>query len=189
MRGLLAGTAVLVHLLLAGCVQPKTLPVLGRIPEFQLTSQSGQPFDSRSLDGHVWVADFIYSTCTGPCPTMSSDMRRLQASTAEMPGVKLVSFTVDPAHDTPQVLADYAKHFKAEPGRWFFLTGDQSRLSDLGLNGFHLNTVDGSLLSWWRLLRLLGFRLTMPSESANSTAWPHKSRTRSGPTGAQFPHR
>ena len=65
-------------LLVSGCVKPgaKPLPVLGQVPQFQLTSQADQPFDSRTLDGHIWVADFIYTTCDGPCPMMSHQMRR-----------------------------------------------------------------------------------------------------------------
>jgi protein SCO1 len=130
---------------MAGCGRPEPLPVLSTLPEFQLVDQAGQPFDSRSLDGHVWVANFVFTTCTGPCPMMSSQMRRVQNSTAGTPDVKLVSFTVDPAHDTPPVLAAYAKNFGCNPARWHFLTGDQARLDDLGRNGFKLNSVDGSL--------------------------------------------
>ncbi|MBZ5623035.1 MAG: SCO family protein [Acidobacteriia bacterium] len=130
---------------LSACIQPKPLAVMGQIPEFQLTAQTGQPFDSQSLTGHIWVADFIYTTCDGPCPMMSSQMHQLQTLTAEMSDVKLVSFTVDPAHDTPPVMAEYAKHFKPNPDRWSFLTGEQARLNDLALHGFKLNGVDGSM--------------------------------------------
>ena len=129
----------------SACVKPKELPVFGDIPEFQLTAQTGQLFDSKTLDGHVWVADFIYTTCTGPCPMMSTQMRQLQNSTAEIPEVMLVSITVDPAHDTPPVLAEYAGHFKQDRSRWFFLTGEQATLNDLGVHAFKLNSVDGSL--------------------------------------------
>lgn len=132
-------------LTMTACMQTKPLPELGQVAPFRLTDQAGQPFDSRSLAGHVWVADFIYTTCPGPCPMMSSQMRQVQMRTAAMPGVKLVSFTVDPAHDTPPVLAAYSRHFKAEAARWSFLTGDAAVLGDLGLNSFHLNAVDGSL--------------------------------------------
>jgi protein SCO1/2 len=132
--------------ILAACVQPKPIEVLGQLPQFQLTDQTGQVFDSaRMLAGHTWVADFIYTTCTGPCPMMSAQMRRIQEQTSEMPDVRLVSLTVDPAHDTPPVLSAYAKHFRQDPERWFFLTGDPKNLNDLGLNGFHLNGVDGSM--------------------------------------------
>jgi len=133
----------LAGLFLAACSGGTPLPVLGQIPQFQLTAQDGHTFDSRMLAGKVWVADFIYTSCPGPCPMMSSRMRQVQTATAGLPDVRLVSFTVDPARDTPPVLAEYSKHFLAQPGRWFFLTGAQDRLNDLGLNAFHLNAVDG----------------------------------------------
>lgn len=132
-------------LLFSGCTAYRPLPVLGEVPDFQLTAQTGQSIDRYSLMGHVWVADFIFTTCPGPCPMMSSRMREVQAATAATPDVHLVSFTVDPAHDTPDVLAAYAKHFLAQPERWHFLTGPQTTLNHLGLDGFHLNAVDGSL--------------------------------------------
>lgn len=143
-RGPGASVLAIVAVALAGCSR-NPLPVLGQIPEFQLISQDGQPFDSRGLAGKVWVADFIFTTCPGPCPMMSSRMRQIQTATSDLPDVRLVSLTVDPAHDTPPVLAEYSKHFLAQPGRWYFLTGEQARLNDLGLNAFHLNRVDGSL--------------------------------------------
>ncbi len=118
---------------------------MGQVPAFQLLSANGAAFDSNSLAGHVWVADFVYTTCDGPCPMMSAQMRQIQNSTAaEMPDVKFVSITVDPAHDTPPVLDAYSKHFKSDPARWFFLTGARDRLNDLGL-AFKLQSIDGSL--------------------------------------------
>ena len=153
-------------LLLAACIQPKPLPELGQVQPFHLRDQSGQPFDSQTLQGHVWVADFVYTTCNGPCPMMSSQMRRVEQQTAETPDVKLVSFTVDPDHDTPPVLAAYAKHFMAEPDRWSFLTGDKSGLTQVGLQSFHLNSVDGSTSHSTRFslvdrrMRIRGYYLT-----------------------------
>jgi protein SCO1/2 len=155
-----------ISVLLAGCAGPKPLPVLGQVPQFQLTAQTGQPFDSQSLDGHIWVANFIYTTCTGPCPMMSSQMRHVQSSTT--PDISLVSFTVDPQHDTPVVLAEYAKHFTADAARWHFLTGEPSRLSHLGLKAFKLNSVDGSLTHSTRFVlvdgarRIRGYYIEMP---------------------------
>ena len=140
------GVVLALALAMGACVKPKELPVMGDIPEFQLTAQTGQPFDSKVLDGRVWVADFIYTTCTGPCPMMTTHMRQLQNSTMETPDVLMVSFTVDPAHDTPPVLTEYARHFKQDPARWFFLTGDMAKLNDLGVHAFKLNSVDGSLI-------------------------------------------
>ena len=147
-------TAALI--LTAACSAPKPLPILGQVPPFQLTDQTGQSFDSQSLDGHIWVADFIYTNCPGPCPMMSSQMRRVQLSTT--PNISLVSFTVDPEHDTPPVLAAYAKHFTADPARWHFLTGEPRRLNDLGLHAFKLNSVDGSLIHSTRFVLVDGAR-------------------------------
>jgi protein SCO1/2 len=113
----------------------------GLVPEFQLTSQTGQPFDSKILNGRIWVVDFMFTTCPGPCPRMTSQMHEIQQAT----GVKLVSFTVDPARDTPQTLAAYAQTHHASPERWSFLTGPQETLNHLGLDVFKLTKVDGSL--------------------------------------------
>ncbi|MGA2115384.1 MAG: SCO family protein [Bryobacteraceae bacterium] len=127
--------------LLAACSHPAPLPILGAVPHFALVDQTGGAFDSARLNGRIWVADFMYTTCPGPCPMMSHQMRRI----AEASDVLLVSFTVDPETDTPPVLAAYAKHYPVPPGRWWFLTGARAAINDLGLNAFHLNTVDGSL--------------------------------------------
>ena len=131
-------------LFLAACSAPSHLEVMSQLQPFQLIDQAGRPFDSKALQGHVWVADFFFTTCPGPCPLMSKKLGDIQRQTANLPEVKIVSFTVDPANDTPPVLSGYAKHFKADPARWFFLTGDQAVLNDVGRNGFKLNPIDGS---------------------------------------------
>ena len=128
--------------LLAACSRPKDLPVMGQVPQFTLTAESGEAFDSKSLDGHVWVANFVFTHCTGPCPTMSRQMRQIQAQSQT---VRLVSFSVDPANDTPAALAAYASNFKPDHSRWRFLTGDQALLNEIALQAFKLNSVDGSL--------------------------------------------
>lgn len=142
MRTVLVGVA----LFLAACSRPAPLTVMGDVPPFNLIADTGQPFDSHVLDGHIWVADFIYTTCQGPCPMMSTTMRRLQDETAaEFPDVRFVSFSVDPAHDTPAALAEYAKRYKRDPNRWYFLTGEQAQLNEVALRSFKLNSVDGSM--------------------------------------------
>jgi cytochrome oxidase Cu insertion factor (SCO1/SenC/PrrC family) len=128
-------------LVLASCAK-KPLPVLGEVPAFQLTDQMGRTFSSRpALNGHVWVADFVFTNCEGPCPRMSSHMHSLQAKTD--PGVKLISFTVDPARDTPPVLAEYAKKFDCDSNRWLLLTGDVATLNKLDQDAFKLGSVNG----------------------------------------------
>ena len=115
------------------------------MPQFQLTAQTTSRSTARSLDGHIWVADFIYTTCDGPCPMMSHQMRGIQNSTAATPDVKLVSFTVDPAHDTPPVLAKYAKHFPGRSGTLVFSHRRDGAAQRSRREIFKLNNVDGSL--------------------------------------------
>ena len=143
-----------VWLLLAACSSPPPLPVYGHIPRFQLTDHHGQAFDSAQLRGKVWVADFIFTSCGGPCPRMSAHMRQVQRAAATLPEVRLISFTVDPATDTPPVLAAYARRYQAEPGRWYFLTGEQAALHHLGREAFKLHNVDGGLEHSTRLVLL-----------------------------------
>jgi protein SCO1/2 len=131
-------------LLLASCARPKPLEIFGTVPPFRLTAQDGSTFDSAALLGHVWVADFIFTNCEGPCPRMSGKMEALQR---ESPApLRLVSFTVDPARDTPPVLLKYAQQFHADTRRWIFLTGEQAELHRLGTTAFHLQAVDGTLV-------------------------------------------
>jgi cytochrome oxidase Cu insertion factor (SCO1/SenC/PrrC family) len=124
-------------------LRQRTVSSYGRVPAFELTNQDGQPFGSTQLLGKIWIADFIYTTCPGPCPMISSRMSELQKP-LEKTDVHLVSFTVDSVRDTPQVLRGYADKVQAEPGRWDFLTGPQSTIYDLSRNGFKLAISDGS---------------------------------------------
>jgi len=131
--------------MLAGCASHVKLPALGAVPGFTLTDQDGSSFSSEAtLAGRVWVADFFFTTCPGPCPRMSSQMHQVQTALAAQ-GVRMVSMTVDPEHDTPPVLTEYAKHFDAQPDVWFFLTGPREALNHLDKDVFKLGEVDGSL--------------------------------------------
>jgi protein SCO1 len=115
----------------------RPLNSLGKVPEFRLTNQNGQPFGSQELRGKIWMADFIYTTCPGPCPMISSRMSETQKPLRDT-DVKLVSFSVDPAHDTPAVLRGYAEKLSAQPGRWEFLTGNKTTIEQLSRDGFKL---------------------------------------------------
>jgi len=106
------------------------------VPPFALTERSGRTVTNHDLAGMIWIADFIYTTCPGPCPLVTANMAKLQDAVAHDPQVRLVSFTVDPQTDTPPVLAKYADQYGADPNRWWFLTGPQKPLYDLIQNGF-----------------------------------------------------
>jgi protein SCO1/2 len=131
-------------LALAGCTRREPLPVYGAIQPFTLTSHTGAAFDSRELEGKVWVADFIFTNCNGPCPRMSAQMRQIQDRLGARPDLRFVSFTVDPRRDTPEVLSAYARRHGAREG-WLFLTGPVEKLHDLCRNQFKLGNVDGAL--------------------------------------------
>ena len=106
------------------------------VPPFALTERSGKTITNHDLSGKIWVADFIYTTCPGPCPLITAGMVKLQDAVAHDPQVQLVTFTVDPETDTPAVLAKYADQFGADPNRWWFLTGPEKPLYDLIQTGF-----------------------------------------------------
>ena len=116
----------------------------GALPNFSLTERSGKPLTQADLLGKIWIADFIFTHCAGPCPLMSARMAKLQASLKELADVRLVSFTVDPVRDTPSVLAKYADNYGADPKKWFFLTGEASAIYSLSTNGFHLAAIEDS---------------------------------------------
>ena len=123
-------------------LRQRSIQNYGTVPIFQLTNQDGQPFGSAQLRGKIWIADFIYTTCPGPCPMISSRMSELQKPLANT-DVHLVSFTVDPGKDTPEVLRAYAQKLQAQPGRWDFLTGPQPIIYELSRDGFKLAVSDG----------------------------------------------
>ena len=131
---------------LTACIRrSNSLPVYSEVPAFDLVAQDGQAFHSPVLAGKIWVADFIYTTCPGPCPRMTSQMREVQDAIVKMPDVKLLSFTVDPERDTPPVLAEYAKTHGASSQHWYFLTGPVTTLQKLDRDVFKLGNLDASL--------------------------------------------
>jgi protein SCO1/2 len=132
-------------LILTACAPHREIPIIGQVPDFEMVSQDGKPFHSKSLAGHVWVADFIFTNCPGPCLRMSSKMHKVQSATEGEPEIRLLSFTIDPARDTPAVLAAFATRYQADPKRWTFLTGQQAALQILSRDTFKLGDVDGTM--------------------------------------------
>jgi protein SCO1 len=119
----------------------ESVPVLGQVPPFHLVERSGRPLTAEDLRGRPWVADFIFTRCGGACPALTARMAALRK---EAPGdVVLVSLTVDPAHDTPEVLRRYAERVGAGPG-WLFATGERDALYRLAIEGFKLGVEEVS---------------------------------------------
>ncbi len=109
------------------------------LPEFALEGHDGQPLSLETLRGRPFVADFIFTSCAGLCPAMTARMAQLQQRLP--PGVATLSFTVDPKHDTPEVLARYARDFGAGPS-WRFATGRREALYRLATEGFKLAAME-----------------------------------------------
>jgi len=120
----------------------EALEVYGEVPDFALTERSGRRITLADLRGKVWVVNFFYTECTDTCPLQSANMARFQADFAGEADLRLVSISVDPAHDTPEVLTEYAKRFAAHPSRWLFLTGPRDAIYRLAIEGFRLGVVD-----------------------------------------------
>ena len=142
--GIMLGTLLWLKLAPAphqlGWQQPlEGLNQFGPVPDFSLVERSGKRIAVGDLRGKIWVADFIYTTCKDTCPLQSAEMSKLQDEWSAKPELRFVSFSVDPDHDTPAVLSQYAKNFKADGDRWLFLTGDKKQLSHLIQDGFRLS--------------------------------------------------
>lgn len=115
------------------------LKLYGSVPDFSLTERNGDGIGLARLRGKIWIADFIYTTCTDTCPLQTAAMAKLQEEFAGKPDVQLVSFTVDPERDTPKVLSLYADKHQADTKRWYFITGRRDRIIRLIQEGFHLS--------------------------------------------------
>jgi protein SCO1 len=133
----------LVFALMAGvsCTKaPALLPKKFELPKFVLTERSGQPFDSSTMKGKIWVADFFFATCPGVCLDMSQRMSYIKNATRDLADVRLLSISTD-EKDTPAVLKEYADRLQAGD-RWFFVTGEKQRVFQLSAEGFKLALED-----------------------------------------------
>lgn len=108
------------------------------VPAFSLTERSGRTITQDDLRGKTCVVSFFFTNCAAGCARTQASMKRLQDDLARYPDVLLVSITVDPQNDTPEVLRKYAEHWKADPSRWLFLTGPEQEIYQLIRNGFFL---------------------------------------------------
>jgi len=117
------------------------MPVLGPVAGFTLTNQDGRATTLADLSNHVWIADIIFTRCTGSCPIMSKQMESLQDALPSASRAKLVTLTADPDFDTPPVLKKYGEHYGANSNRWTFLTGAKAEIAGLAGNSLKLSAV------------------------------------------------
>jgi protein SCO1 len=117
-------------------------PVLGTVPDFRLVDQTGALFGPERLSGRVWIADFVFTRCPDVCPRMTERLVGVQRALGER--ADLVSVSVDPAYDTPERLAAFARAHGADSPRWHFLTGDSEQVQEAVLRGFKIAFSRGS---------------------------------------------
>lgn len=107
------------------------------VQAFELVERSGRATGRDDLLGRPWVCGFIFTRCSGPCPKISGNMKKL-STLLEGVDARLVTISVDPEHDTPEVLAEYARQLGADERRWLFLTGTPQAVRDVSVKSFQL---------------------------------------------------
>ncbi len=129
--------------LLLACAQKESAKKLPRVCEvrpFLLWDANEEEFGLDRVKGKIWVADFIFTHCTYPCPIMTAGMKKLQDAFADQDDVQFVSVSVDPGRDSPEVLKTYARTHGAIDGKWHFATGSPQEIQKLQAEGMKLLT-------------------------------------------------
>ncbi len=128
--------------------QPKHLPVLGqpghRVDTFTFIDQQGKAITREDLAGKIYVVEYFFTTCESICPKMNENMAKVYAAFRGNDRVKIMSHTVDPEVDSPEVLKEYSLKFDADPNQWHFVTGDKQRLYEMAVNSYLLALAEDS---------------------------------------------
>jgi len=114
------------------------LLTIGPAPKFELTNQDNVKVSNSTYKGKVYVLEFFFTTCPSICPKMNLSMLEIEKTFFGNPNFGIVSITIDPNHDTPEVLKDHAKLLGVKSSNWNFLTGDKATIMDLSNKGFNL---------------------------------------------------
>jgi protein SCO1/2 len=139
----------LVALLAFSCSQEKKLPFLGpkqvnakgdtvyhQIPSFRFLNQDSVFVSEKDVEGKVYVADFFFTTCPTICPKMKTQMLRIYERYKDRDEVRIISHSIDPDFDTPNVLKDYATRLQMKAPKWNLLTGDKAAIYTLGQKSY-----------------------------------------------------
>jgi protein SCO1/2 len=117
---------------------------LGAVPKFELTNQDNKKITNETYKGKVFVLEFFFATCPSICPKMNANMLTLQNAFFGNPNFGIVSITIDPMHDTPEVLKEHAKVLGVKSSNWNFLTGDKEYIYNLSNKGFNIYVGENS---------------------------------------------
>ena len=119
-------------------VSKPDLEVIGKVMDFKFTDQHGQTITNKNYEGKVYVVEFFFTTCPTICPIMNTNMVKIQNEFFGNPNFGIASFTINPQHDTPQVLKEYASRYNITNPSWHLLTGDYNKIYNLANEGFNL---------------------------------------------------
>ena len=108
----------------------KSLYTVMKVPDFQLTDQNGQKISNEDMLGKVYLVEFFYSHCPTICPVMNSNMKYIMTE-INRPDFGIVSISIDPTHDTPEVLKNHARMIGATSQNWHFVSGDRDYIANL----------------------------------------------------------
>ncbi|GMQ24752.1 hypothetical protein Aoki45_14340 [Algoriphagus sp. oki45] len=114
------------------------------IPEFSFLNQNGESLGRAEMEGKITIVDFFFTSCPSICPLMSKEMERVNDMFRDEPKVQIMSISIDPEYDTPEILKEYAERHNAIPGKWHFLSGPKEETYQLAKCGFVLPTLDGN---------------------------------------------
>ena len=134
----------LLGLLAVGCSKksPEDVPVLGQLPQFSLLDQDQQPFVRGSMEGNLSVSAFVFTHCRSTCPRITAHMKGLQSRLSDIPSVQLVSVSVDPRNDTPEVIKAYMTKNGLDETNWRFVTGEEEAIRQVVVEGFRVGLGD-----------------------------------------------
>ncbi len=110
-------------------IEEKIYPV---IPDFEFQNQNGDKVNAKTFAGRIYVADFFFTTCPTICPVMKKNMLKVYEAYKTNPKVGILSHTIDPGHDSVQVLKTYAKDLGIAGSMWHFVTGDRDKIYEIG---------------------------------------------------------
>lgn len=110
--------------------------VFHRVPDFRFLNQDSVWVDQNKVKGRVYVADFFFTTCPSICPKMTTQLKRLQILTKDIPELHFLSFSIDPEKDQPEALRKYIEEYGVSKENWDFLTGDEEETHELGVKGY-----------------------------------------------------
>jgi len=128
----------------------KTLPVIGEregltasgdtifhtVPDFHFMNQEGKMITQDDYKDKIYVADFFFTSCPTICPKMSASLQRVQDKFKAQRDIKILSFSVDPEHDSVPVLNAYARKFTVDKSKWNLVTGEKKDIYELAVKGY-----------------------------------------------------